>query len=84
MFSVWHPHSNDLSSEIGLHHCTYYKSGASQTRQSYSSFEIVLGGQLTNIPLMMIEKADINSERFDGNYKIHYNLKVKTFNTNIL
>lgn len=74
MFLVWHPHSNELSSEIGLHNCTYYKSGASQTSQSYSSLEIVLGGQLTNVPLMMIEYADINSERSDGNYKIHYNL----------
>lgn len=74
MFSVWHPHSNELSSEIGLHSCTYYKLGASQTSQSYSSLEIVLGGQLTNVPLMMIEYADINSKRSDGNYKIHYNL----------
>lgn len=54
MFLVWHSNSNELSSEIGLNNGTYDKSGAKQTSQSYLTLEIVLGGQLANVSLMVI------------------------------
>lgn len=54
MFLGWHSNSNELSSEIGLNNGTYDKSGAKQTSQSYLTLEIVLGGQLANVSLMVI------------------------------